>query len=315
MSLADVFDTAFRLYRRNFVVFAGIVASIQAPVVLLAILVNVQFGVYRMLQDLNRPGAGGMPDIAGMLGALSVISIQSVLSSFVLTLQTAALTLAISERHLDRPADIATSLKWGLKRILPLFVTWLVLGIIIGLAFYLVLIVVILVMALLGAALAGAGPPVGVVVVLAMLGVMLALCFAFGAVMVALGLFVTQIVTIEGTGYWEAVQRNLALVRGSFKRLVIAGFALGLLVYGMEIALVGTAQLIIMYGVAGPLHLSTTIQSVTTVAIEAVVSMFIMPYWMTCLTILYYDQRVRKEGFDLALLEWQVATAKGAGHV
>jgi hypothetical protein len=42
--------------------------------------------------------------------------------------------------------------------------------------------------------------------------------------------------------------------------------------------------------------------SFVTVGMSAVVSLIFTPIWGVCVTLLYYDARVRREAFDLALI-------------
>jgi hypothetical protein len=44
----------------------------------------------------------------------------------------------------------------------------------------------------------------------------------------------------------------------------------------------------------------------TNASVGAVIWLLLEPFWLVSVTLLYYDQRVRREGFDLTVLERQV---------
>ena len=99
-----------------------------------------------------------------------------------------------------------------------------------------------------------------------------------------------------------ALRRAVALSKGSRGRI----FVLGLLIGAIKIGLVLVTQMFVFiaafknHGVLGP--------GLTAVSqiIAFFTNTFLGPIWATGVTLFYYDQRIRKEGFDI---EWMMQAA------
>ena len=107
---------------------------------------------------------------------------------------------------------------------------------------------------------------------------------------------------VENLKAREAIRRSIELSKGSRGRI----FMLGLLVFVIEMGLVTFSQFfifIIAYkhkGQVGPLA-----QAISQV-ISFFTNTFLGPIYATGLTLFYYDQRVRKEGYDIV---WMMQAA------
>jgi len=104
-------------------------------------------------------------------------------------------------------------------------------------------------------------------------------------------LFVSQAVVIERASVGEAFRRSTALVRGSWWRVFAIGIVLYILVGILTILGSGLAQAVTHLGGSGDRALGTVI--------SAVVRILVTPIQLVALTLLYYDLRIRKEGFDI----------------
>jgi len=120
----------------------------------------------------------------------------------------------------------------------------------------------------------------------------------------AISPMVAPVVVLEGQGAINSVQRAWYLVRRRFWPVLGTIFVLylfNLLIVNGPIAIVN----VILTSVT-PSFGDTTIQLVVTAIVQAIVSIvFILIYYplqMTAFTLIYFDLRVRTEGFDLALL-------------
>ena len=107
---------------------------------------------------------------------------------------------------------------------------------------------------------------------------------------------------VESMKARNAIRRSVELSKGSRGRI----FLLGLLVFVIELGLVGLSQFFIFilafkhHGHVGPVA-----QAISQV-IAFFTNTFLGPIYATGLTLFYYDQRVRKEGFDI---EWMMQAA------
>jgi len=107
---------------------------------------------------------------------------------------------------------------------------------------------------------------------------------------------------VENIKARAAIRRAINLSKGSRGRI----FVLALLIGAIKIGLVLATQLFIViaafknHGVLGP--------GLTAVSqiIAFFTNTFLGPIWATGVTLFYYDQRVRKEGFDI---EWMMQAA------
>ena len=124
MSIGDMLDAAFRLYRQHFLTFIGIVALLQVPMAMLQFAAQLPY-----MQALQRftarppvlaPGANPL-DIFPFAQLLPYYALIFGLSIFqyllVYNLMTGALANAISRSYLGQPISILSAYNIGLKRI------------------------------------------------------------------------------------------------------------------------------------------------------------------------------------------------------
>ena len=119
--------------------------------------------------------------------------------------------------------------------------------------------------------------------------------------------YVPQIMLVEGKGVFEAVSRSFTLASGNVRRLMAMtlfttfGIMSAMLLLLFIIGFVGTATGInvpdtaewpvwyaVLYSTLGPLS-----------------SVLLTPVWMLGLSLLYVDERVRHEGYDIELMASQ----------
>jgi uncharacterized membrane protein len=122
-------------------------------------------------------------------------------------------------------------------------------------------------------------------------------------VMLAVGLVlaIPAVVLEPGLSATDALARSWSLTRGARWRIFGLGVVLLVLLYVPVVALGGIAALVIPRSGAifeGP----SSVGMIAALAVGGIVQMFIYPLFYCVLTVLYYDLRVRKEGFDLELL-------------
>jgi hypothetical protein len=306
MNIGDLLDGAFSLYRRNFVTLVGIVAVATLPVLLLEVVASVLLlpadpfflrGGVRSLPDLtplqtgSLLGGGLLFVVAGLLGALAGI------------FETGALATFISESYLGRQLDIRSAYARALRRWPALLGMSLFLLLIYGMLFAVVIV------------------PVGLSILLGVVGRsgdilgVLAICLACGilpvllVVFYVLGLrwqFAPQAIVVENCGTLDGLRRSWNLITGSFWRVAGINLVLGILIWIISSVVSFSLQF------AGALLPSFVLVNLLSTVVTSALQMAVLPIQLATLTLLYYDLRVRKEGFDLEMMAQQLAPAAGA---
>lgn len=106
-----------------------------------------------------------------------------------------------------------------------------------------------------------------------------------------------------------ALSRSWALTSGARWRIFGLGLVLLVLLYVPIVALGGIAALLLPTG-GGPIFdRPSSVGMIVALAVGGIVQMLIYPLFYCVLTVLYYDLRVRKEGFDLELLASSLQSA------
>ena len=128
--------------------------------------------------------------------------------------------------------------------------------------------------------------------------------------------FHPQAVLVEGVSTTNALRRSRELVTGTWWR--VFGILSALLVLAIIIELVLVTSLmfiVVLSGVAGEVDFSEMIRQILRImglntekadgllfVITAVVDIFTAPILPIGTTLLYFDQRIRKEGFDIEMM-------------
>ncbi len=115
--------------------------------------------------------------------------------------------------------------------------------------------------------------------------------------------FITQVFVIEDKRYFQAIWRSRFLVgKGVWAELIVLWMILGFLVLLIQGA-VGLA-------LGAPLFFMWQDPDAAVPAgvfvVYAVLQSFVMPIGLVAMVLLYYDSRIRKEGFDLEQLARQM---------
>jgi hypothetical protein len=285
MSLTELLDQAIRLYRRNFLQFVGIIAIVQIPLTLLSLIVSLATmgGSFAQL-DRGYPSSGvpllGSPEIGILVGMLGNMVIA--IASFILVsgVATAALTRAIADQYLGQPIDFIeayVSIGGLWKRVIgALFLAGLI-GIGLGLWFLV--------------------PCVGWFT-----GLGIGMFWTNAIVPL-----IAPIVVLERQRPTSAIRRAWDLTRRRF--WWVAGYV-GLLYLLNQVIVSGPGALINLVFQAltesmiesGGMGGAFTIQVITQSVFSLIASLIYVPLQLTGITLMYFDLRVRTEGFDLTLL-------------
>lgn len=318
MSIGDMFDAAFRLYRQHFLTFIGIVALLQVPTAILQFLVQITIG-NRALQSwmrfatrppLVRPGenpfaAFPFNDILTVFGVSLAVGVIQFL--IVRNLVTGALANAIARLYNGQPVSILDAYGFGARRFLSLLgaslATFLIgvalSGVIFGCAFGSVF-------ALAGSGNRSTGVLAAVLIVLLMIGLFVLLGLAALYVYTRL-MLTTQTIVLEDRGPLAGIGRSWRLIGGSFWRSLGVLVLMGILTYFIA-QLPGTiVSFSLTLASRNALDNLIVNQIITTLFVQ-IGEIIALPLQLAIYTLLYYDLRIRKEGYDLELMAQQAAT-------
>lgn len=255
MSVSQVLDRTFRLYRGHFLRFMAIACVVYVPAGLLQA-VAVPFLNFSLQSGRAGPGLGVAAAVASLVTAFLMMLAQS--------LCTGALTRAVSETYLGRDITV----KGAYTSVLPVFPTMILAGILVGLVVF-----------------------VGFLLLIVP-GVIFSLWFAL----------VMPAIIVERSGPTEAMGRSKSLVGGNLGRVFLVSLVVGVIGW-----VAGGAAGLVSVGIASLMPenlflLQQAIQQLLSLGARIAVA----PIGAAAFILLYYDLRIRKEGFDLEMLADQM---------
>ncbi|MDE3200856.1 MAG: glycerophosphoryl diester phosphodiesterase membrane domain-containing protein [Acidobacteriota bacterium] len=298
LSLGEILDRTAFLYRSNFLLFAGIFA-VYAGLLLV-------FGLAQL-------GVTSLVNFAQAAVAVKILLVCATIAEWFFIIAAAGITTAAINRavawvNLGQPATIASAYKSVLPRtgryiwlmaIMYSMIGWpvILLGVIFGG-------VVFSIPGLMSGHIDANNK--GTVITLLAAAVLFALCslgwFVYAVIMGIRYSLAVPVCVMEDLKARASIKRSILLTKGSRGRI----FVLFLLVMAIEIGLSTVSQgfLIVLaikhHGQVGPVA-----QSIAQI-VSFFTNSFLGPIYATGITLFYYDQRIRKEGFDI---EWMMHSA------
>ncbi len=289
MTLGEVLDRTFTVYKENFWLFAGII-GIPYLVVVAFSWVYGQF--LTSATPAPSPGVTMTPAAMGQLLGETLVSGGLLMIVFLLVLAAAqaATVAAVSDLYLGRAAAIGQSYRQVRGRFLTVL-----------LAMILTMVISVFAAAapmLLGGALLAvfARSPLAILAVLFMF---------FGTLAVAIGMYCRMALavpaaTLEPVGAGGAISRSFELTKGN----ALEVFAVLVLMIFLEIVAVVIFQapfLFAMGSLTKPHALPLWLGILQSLA-SWVSGVLVAPIGTIAFSLIYYNQRVRKEAFDLEKL-------------
>lgn len=294
LSLGEILDRTAQLYRSNFLLFAGI-ASVYAAVLL--VLGLVQVAIQEVLRAQHMEGQMLLATILGAVVMWPIIVIAGGVA-------VAANNRAVAWVHLGEPATIRAAYASIFPRlgrylwlmIMTTFIVWLPFGFLYS-AYAVFILVYVRPKGLFAQPSPPSDPTAILIFALVTIGfVLIGVAATVYAVLMGLrySLAVPACV-IEDLKAHRAIRRSIELSKGSRGRI----FLLGLLVVAIQSGLVLITQsffLIAIFKTHGqpPVWIRILQQ-----LIAFCTNTFVGPIYATGFTLFYYDQRVRKEGYDI----------------
>jgi Membrane domain of glycerophosphoryl diester phosphodiesterase len=257
LSIGEVLDAGFRLFRAR---FGTLLLAVLAPVVPLSIVATILVAMTdEHAFDVNTTEV----DESGSAVAGNLISV--VIQGIALALAVAACFKIISAAYLGEEATVGDSLRYGASRMVALIVAYIVLSVLLVISFVLL------------------------VIPFVYFGVKFSMTF--------------PAIVFERKGPFRAIGRSWVLTRGNFWRTLGTLVVVALLMFVLFIAL----SILIGVGLYNVESASEPVVAVVSTLLNIVVIALTYPLFAAILTAIYYDLRVRNEGFDLQLL------ARGVG--
>lgn len=276
MSLGEILDKAFRLYRQYFLKLIGIYAIPFIPIMVIQILVTT-FLTSNLVSSggiNSRSTVMGFAVMAVVVAMIAGIAYLILVSGFA----TAALTRAVSNGLTGKPVDILESYRSIAASGMNL-VGALILGII--------LLFVVLIWALIPIVGWFTGPGI------------------FMFLMLIVYPLLAPVIALENQGAVSAIRRSWDLGRTRFWWLIGFTVVLALLgqlivtgpIYLMSALLQGALSAVSEVSVEMQMSISNLISGLTNIMLN----LLYMPLQLTMFVVVYFDLRARNEGLDLAL--------------
>jgi len=301
LTLGEILDRTAQLYRENFLLFAGISAVYAGFMLILSLL---QIGLGELLRVLHLTQQLRWLPVAIVILLLPLMFIFAGAA-------VAANNRAVAWVHLGQPATIASAY----KSILPRLGRYLWLMTIA--TFFIWTPLVLLYAAYLGfialyvtprglLAQPGAHPDPAATAVFAVVSIVFFLlilpALAYAIFMALRYALAVPASVVENLKARAALRRSVELSKGTRGRL----FVLALLVVVIQLGLVLITQIFFIIAAFKQHGLLPAWLRALQQVVGFLTNSFIGPIYATGLTLFYYDQRVRKEGFDI---EWMMQAA------
>jgi hypothetical protein len=290
LGFVDVLDEAIELYKSNFLLLVGIAAFLYVPYTLLTIsLQNQKIGL-----ENAKPA-----DFAFFI----VIAMVSVVFYIVAApIVTGALTYGISERYLDRETSIAACYRRMLRTSVFFPFLWtniLVFLVLMGAsAVPVALLVAAIVFTVSNIANATISIIIRDIIVIFVLAIP---AIAIPIYVWARLLLVAPAFIIEMRGPVGSLVRSWQLMKGSVARAFGLMLVVGLVVFILQAIISSPTTILVGLKQVQGAEPSQSLLVLNTL-IQTILSTVLAPLASIVTILLYYDQRIRKEGFDLELL-------------
>lgn len=294
LSLGEVLDRTFSLYRSRFWLFAGI-AAVSATVQVIVKAISLAASHKMMRQIALDPGSVTAPhfNLHQVIGTQLGTWIAVLVFVVVAAIANAATTLALSEVYLDRPVSSSEALLIAFKR--PF--RWIGIGLWqAGSMLWIFVVTVIVGLLLIGyGTRIGNTPLIVIGSIIAVLAVVAGL--PAGVVLYLRNCLAVPAAMVEKLSVSAAMRRSKALAAGTKGRIFVV-----LLITGVLYMVVGVLESpASIFMLAAPRQQHYTAQAIT-LLLSFLGNMVVAPVGLIGLTLLYFDQRVRKEALDLQIL-------------
>jgi Membrane domain of glycerophosphoryl diester phosphodiesterase len=288
-SLGEILDRTAQMYRSHFLVYFGIASIAYAATLVLSLTGNVLF--FSHVHANPRAFAKFTIGLAGTLGVLTLLPVA---------VGMAAVMHSVARNYLGETSTIREAYASVGRR-------WYRYVLILGAIYcYGVLPIAFLIgVVAIGSVLIPAG--MARVVVVGIAAVLLFACIFVVAWWMLRWALAIPASLMENLKVHRALKRSSALTKGGIGRIFVM------------LLLVGAVMTVIQYAIQIPIFVLLYTSKGPTLTTQVVASFggffsgsFVLPIYSIALTLFYYDQRIRKEGYDVEWLMEQAAVVPGA---
>ncbi len=270
MSVGGILDKTFRLYKKHFIRFLTIVAVVQVPLALisLAVIVPMTSG---STSGVAQTGAArtGTSDLGTSGGAAMLAVAGGLLGALFFVIGVTLCNAALIKSVSESYLGNDVTVGAAYRFILPKVLTIIIANILVSI----------------------------------FVGFGILLLIIPGVIFMAWYALTTQVIVIEDVGVMEGVRRSKELATGNRGKVLGVLFLVGLL-SGL-IGAVGkfAAEMVVrvLFQPGGPAGL------IFSTLVEMATDVLAAPIPAAAMILLYYDLRIRKEGFDLQMLARQMS--------
>jgi len=274
MTLGEVLDRTFKLYRSNFWLFAGIIA-LPYLLILLVEVVSAAFG------STSR-NAQGVPQISPSLlaGALAGGAVVGILYAIMAGAAHAATVFAVSDLYLARPANVRGSFSRVGTKVFRVLLIFLLIGLVVGGGFFLIVMV---------GAILKSPAIMGLGFIILIVPCIIFVCRAAVAIPVAM---------LEDLGAVRSLERSMQLTKGHAAQMFLIFLLVVCLSYVALLLLQAPFMALAVTAAASHQAPSFGLQILQYLA-AFVSQVLIGPIGTIAFSLMYYNLRVRKEAFDI----------------
>lgn len=257
LSVGELLDKAFSIYRRRFPLLLSIVAAVLIPNALLQLLGVFFFGQFQSFAALPQ--------------------------GFLLLLAQVAIVAVVADVYLNKDVSFQSAYAEGSKRYWSVWGAGVVQGLAIGV-------------------------PFGVIFACAMLTSGLGLIMVVVAIPFVVffttrwSLYMPAII-MENIGATDGLKRSWDMTKDHFWRVLGTSFAASLL----TMLLTYLPTLFAQYVFENLIPVSLEVQQAVNVLITQAALLISLPFSVAVIVLIYYDLRIRTEGFDLMILANEIA--------
>lgn len=292
MSLSELLDRTFTLYRNRFWLFCGLMVMPEIAILLCSLIVIVAFPITNVPTAVANP-ANPFAALGAIWSRLAATFVAGFVQALFGALALGAVTVAVSDLYMGRTATIRGSYAAVRSRLFGLFGLILML-MLVGIAFFTA--------GSFAGGFAGGLIMVATAMISPVIGVIFLFLLIFAGVVGAFWLLMRFAVSIpafmlEQRGVIDSMSRSGALTQGHRNRIFVTVIVMYvvLLVFQLGLAL-PFFILQSSYQAKGLLPLWVQIGQAVSAAVASTIA---GPLLMIAIALIYYDVRIRKEGFDL----------------
>lgn len=300
LGAGDLIDRAVRLYRRHLFVLI----RTAAPPVIIAAAGGIAFWIAIQRVFIT-------PDVEDLFFyvLLALISCCVMIGGYLFTLVVMGGATRTLVAHLLRNEPVTARATyaavrarfWGLTGASLIVFVWICISVTaVWVVWYILVLMVMFLVLVASFVTPWAGLVVGIVASIAATGAGLWLFFFI----VGRVAYVPQVMLVEGRGVFDAFSRSFSLARGNVRRLMAMTL---FTTFGTYSALMILLLPLGWYGYLNGIDPINSAQwpawySIANSVLGPLSSILLSPVWMLGLSLLYVDERVRHEGYDIELM-------------